>query len=355
MLDRNVDGGVDELLRRATTEPAAGGGLNTLRVHTFAADALGYVHPSRDVIETVVTTAVRDAFTFEPAHPFGYWHTETRTACMYAANNPFGSLRKNCLPANSSIFDRIITQTIESLFTPENSMACFAIESFARATDWPFSLDHIPEYLLKVSQRLFQRHPEVFHEARTNGPWSNLCWDPDPIDLIRRFGPSVLYLNCITQTYSAGSIVSRMLFGGYADSLHMDEEQLSEALTSTPDPWITDDRWWTEFPTGTEDVPAIDTVAGWGFSLARKMAVAPVLLLLLPYLEAKTQAHFSNLSVPNVSDVAVQLGAARLDGVVKPHIDGLLLSHMVPDHVRLFLIEWARGERSVLGRPPHGR
>jgi hypothetical protein len=358
LLDRNVDGGVDQLLHNAISEPFetnVDAGREKLRVHSFAAGALGYVFPGRDVINTVVATAVRDALAIGPLHPFTFWVSNHRTAYAYASDVPFRTLREGCLSANQATVDKAVTQTVEGLCRSDNGLACFAIESFARAAAQNSAAALIiPSDLKRISQELLRDRPEVFREARVTAPWWNLCWDPDPVDLVRRFGPMALYLNCASQLNSTGSLASRIIEGNNSGAgPHVDNEQFCLAMTAAKLPWIVHDLWWTDFPSEVATTHAMNPSL-FELRLGLSVAAGPLMLLMLPFLEARTHPHFANLSLPVLPEALEELSAARTTGVVTPHLERLLRICTLMDEVRTFVSSWARQEFSVVIPPPDG-
>lgn len=339
-LDRNVDGGVDELLRLVLAERP-----ERVQLREFAARTLGYVHPGRDVIHDVTVAAVRSTLAAEPAERFHYWSGFDVFETMRARDDALHTLMYASSPGNLPAIRQTVTAVMDEQLAQESEAAKFAVLHLDR------HLTVADERRVRVwrdtKDELRDRHREAITAWRLNTPWADLLTSAEPAQLVTRFGVGPLYLADAVLTGSLPSTVERILTSRTPIG---DGDALCTALLAAPRPWISDDRWWDISNWGPEDqgFRRILTDAQW-----RGVPILPRVLLFLPYLETRVEVQNEIPLPPNVP-ILHQLATARSQGSIHSDLLGSLRRERFTSQSRSFLLSWARSEIDTVHRSAAG-
>jgi hypothetical protein len=342
LLDRNVDGGVDEFLRLVLAE-TAGDLHERARLQGFAALSLGYLQPGQDVIAEVVTVALQSALEGEVRGRFCYWRssdfletTRIRDSALYGVM--YGSSRGN-LP--------VVRRSLTTFLSGQVELGCETallltlslgrrgmVEDDERMSVWE-----------EVQRDLLDRHSSALSAWSEHAPWADINAGTEPDQLAARFGPWSLYLNDAMVIGSLPSVAERLLD---SDSSH-ELAGLSEALIAASRPWISDKRWWSDALLSTDSSWLYEHLivnARWG-----QAPLAPMVLLCLPYLEARAFRRLT-IQLPESVPLLHQLTVARTQADTRSDRLRSLRNPGINKEVWDFLISWVRREFDVLVPPP---
>ncbi len=266
LLDRNVDGGLDDLLRLAL----ASGGRATL-LH-FAARSLGYVQPGRDVVHAIVAAALASSLEPEVEDRFHYGVGPDDFAVMRARDEALRAALYDSAPENLDVVRSSVARLLDTALAGGRESAFFVLCHLDRA---PTGADRgIAATWQRLREELISAHQAAWETWRETRPWWRIRTATGLPELVRRFGARTLYLN---DAFLAGSLPSiaarpgRVWNQGPAGS---GGDELRAALLAAPRPWITDPRPWPL------DLPQ---TGGWGFfeddffDLAHALVPLPVL------------------------------------------------------------------------------
>ncbi|MCP2256572.1 NACHT domain-containing protein [Streptoalloteichus tenebrarius] len=350
LLDRNIDGGVDDLLRLALAE-AGGDSEQPGRLLGFAARALGYVHPGHDVIHDVVEAALEAALEGDVSDRFHYWVGSSTFMRMEALNGALYSVMYRCSPGNLPVLKRLVTAILAGHVESGSGLALHFIVHMS--TRYPDVDDRICRAWREVHGELTRRYVEEVEQWAERGPWKSIHAGSGLVRLVAEFGPGPLYLCDTFLVFSYSSQAERLLRTGFAAGRHAPEPApFCDALIEAGRPWISDERWWTDFTAdslrGRSGIAYTIEEAPWS-----QAPLAPMMLLLLPYLESIAHGYFP-LVLPDSVPLVHQLTAARAVGAVHSDLTRALENADMPEKVKDFLLSWVRGEFDVLGPPPPG-
>jgi hypothetical protein len=348
LLDRNVDGGADDLLRLVLAEIPVDHHQRS-QLHGFAARTLGYVQPGHDVIREVTAAALHTTLEGDITDRFHYWVGTETFDNMKTLDDALHTLMYHCSPANLPVVRRTLTAILEDLVESGSETAQFVILALTR------HLIGADERTVRIWQEtrddLRDRNAAAVTAWSERAPWASIHAGTEPDRLITRFGPWSLYLSDAVLTGSLPSLAERLLCAGMSfDGAPFDLLRLCDALMAAKRPWISDERWWTDF-----SAKSLDYQSGYSRMITDspwyEAPLAPMVLLFLPYLEARTHKHF-DLPLPNSVPLLHQLAIARTQGSAHSDLVRSLRNAVFTEEVRSFLISWARKEFDVLGPPP---
>lgn len=341
LLDRAVDGGADALLRLVLTESPQND-LQQIDLYGFAADALGYVHPSYDTVRDVTAAAVHMTLRLALSRRHHYWFDIDVSDTAALQDMALRMLLSTCSPGNLLAVRRALTALLGARISEHDdgvaNLLLLMLPTFSPA--W-----------LDVKHEVEAQHTAAITAWRARTPWAQLESGVELHHVVRQFGAEPLYgAHELLSTESAPA-VDRVLraapVGG--DPLEYRTE-LCASLVAAPRPWISGKRWWTQVKArGHRWRSEFDDRAR---SVAWKEApIAPLTLLLLPYLETYIRLSFKNELLPD-APVIHQLHKARVKGEVHPNLAKMLTSPSFPNNVAAFLASWVRREFDVVCDDP---
>lgn len=325
LLDRNMDGGADAVLRLVLAETT-----DELTLHRFAAQALGHVHPTHDVIAAVVAAALRDALSVPCADLHVFW---LDAGDLKSQDLALRTLTQ-CSPGNRLSVRRALVESLGNLVAAGNDEANLLLLD---------SLTHTDEGWADAKAEMETRHATAVTSWRAGSVWASVGTTA-PDDVVRRFGPEPLYL-ARPSRYQFSTAVERVLMTAVADDDPPDHRtELCAALLAAPRPWITDRRWWdqlhaTKF-SWTMDIIGLIRGAAWTTA-----PIVPLTLLFLPYLE--TLVRLREQRLPDVP-LITELWIARVNGDVREELAEMFAAPTFPDDVAAFLTSWVRREFDVV-------
>ncbi|WP_112263657.1 NACHT domain-containing protein [Lentzea terrae] len=221
LYDRNVEGGVDELLNEALAQ----GGLG------FAARSLHHVHPSHRTVRAIATAAV-DESVLVPLdlrlenQGDSIDADVSLVACMHGAS-----------AANLSIIEQTVPSRLSELIERGEPGAALVLECMVDPE--VFYDDRWPE----IQRDLCFRYRTRLIELQTTVSWAGRLSLAEPKilhDLIRRFGAHVLYTRCWFHDRSRNSIADVLLESHEQLPPSAATDAIAITMTSLPTPWIDD-------------------------------------------------------------------------------------------------------------------
>lgn len=248
LLDRHVDGGADELLWLALSSDSH---PNSSR---FAARALGYVQPARDVVHAIVTVALESALEPDVEDRFYYGVGPDEFDLMRARDDALRASLYGSAPENLEVVRNSVARALDTALSARRESAFFLLCHLDRV---PTGTDERTASIWRrLRLQLISSHQaawETWQEAR---PWWRIRTATELPDLVRRFGARMLYLN---DAFLAGSLPSIAARPGKTRNTWLtgdDSDDLRAALITAPRPWITDPRPWP---------PDLQQTGGWAF------------------------------------------------------------------------------------------
>lgn len=217
LYDRNVDGGVDELLTRALAD----GGLG------FATRSLRYVHPATRTVRAIAE-AVVDHVALSPIE----LHLEDGVASEETFDT-FLSCISFSSAANMPSLKHAITDRLEDLIQQGEPGVALMLETLFSTPDHRSALDEICDALRKT-------HHTQLVELSKELPWAGsiLAMTATGVapEIIRRHGVQALFRE--KRSSAHGSFVSAV-FGDNCSALP-DPDSVVAAIIAAPTPWLDD-------------------------------------------------------------------------------------------------------------------
>ncbi len=341
LLERNMDGGVDSLLRLILDE-AEGTDHMSARLRTFAARTLGYVHPRHDTVRNVTTAALRSTLALQITDRFHYWVNFELYEGMSAHDEALHTLMYQCSPGNLPVVRRTVLTVLGEQIEAGNETAHFVCLHLSRRL-----LDAEPrtvELWLETRSELRTRYGKEMDAWKRTTPWLSFYGEDDPTHLITTFGVGPLYVSDYFLTGSVPAIVERLVITPAKPDA---PSALCAALLTTPRPWISEGRWWREFATRDPErefsYKRMIEEENW-----RQLTLLKALLF-LPYLETRAATQVE-LPLPRVP-LLRQLTTARVQHAPHPELRRSLTQLSFPTDACDFLISWTRGEFDLI-QPP---
>ncbi|MFD9704396.1 NACHT domain-containing protein [Lentzea sp. NPDC059081] len=202
LYDRNVEGGVDELL----TEALGDGGLG------FAARSLHYVHPAKRTIRAIATAAVDASAQFP---------VEARLNAVFVteADDPLFDCIRGCSSTNQRIIDQTVAARISTLLHHGEFGAALL-------------LDHLPEFWHLTTEHHFE-----LVDLWKSSPWAAGRFplsEPGVLpEIVRRSGTDPLYADCSFAGRVSPSLSDTDLGPEIADLVAIE-------MVALPTPWPAD-------------------------------------------------------------------------------------------------------------------
>ncbi|MEU3647099.1 NACHT domain-containing protein [Lentzea sp. NPDC034063] len=217
LYDRNVDGGVDELL----TEALANGGLG------FVTRSLRYAHPAARTVRAIATAAV-DQVALSPIE----LHLEDEVA----SEELFDTLL-SCIffssAANTPSLEHAVIDRLEDLIQQSEPGVALMLETLFSATDDRSALHEICDSLRKT-------HHTQLVELSKDLPWAGsiLAMTVAGVapEIIRRHGVQALFRE---HSSSAHGSFASAIFGDNCSALP-DPDSVVAAIIEAPTPWLDD-------------------------------------------------------------------------------------------------------------------
>jgi hypothetical protein len=291
LYDRNIEGGVDELLLEALEND----GLE------FAARSLHHVHPATRTVRAIATAAVDRAALFQVSE-----RVDPRTASV-TVDRAWQSSRLGSSAANLPVIEQVFADRVTELVRQGELGAALMLDA---AFDEP---DPDEARWLKIRNDLTDLCRAELIELWTGSPWAGGAFALHEhrvlARIVRRSGVRPLYRTCRYENRLFASAAMRLL---NFDVRVGEGAHLAVAMAAAPTPWI-----------------EIHEVSGlhWRAEYS-KLDDAYLMMLSLPLLERDQR-----------------LGTRRLPPAW-PHQDDL------SREVRRFLRRWVQGEISVLAPDP---
>ena len=307
LLDRNVDGGLDDLLRLVLTPS------RPVTLLHFAARSLGYVQPGRDVVHAIVAAALESSLEPEVEDRFYYGVGPDDFDVMRARDGALRAALYDSAPENLDVVRSSVSRLLATALAAGRESAFFLLCHLDRV---PTGTDRgIASTWQQLRAELISAHQAGWETWQETRPWWRVRTGNDLPELFRRFGARTLYLDDAFLAGSLPSIAARP--GKTRDdwATGSDGDDLRAALLAAPRPWITDPWPWP---------PGHHQTGGWAFFDDDFFALAHVLVP-LPVLEV----------------------AARRSGEARPVPD----DESVSPEVREFLDAWGRLEFDLVARP----
>jgi hypothetical protein len=341
LLDRNVDGGVDELLR-LVLEETTDDLRERVRLQGFAARCLGYLHPGQDVIAEVVTAALHSALEGDVRDRFCYWRRPEIFETMAHRDGAMYTVMYESSPGNLPVVWRTVTTVLdEQVELGRETALLLALNIHRRGSR---ADERTMKVWKDVHRDLCDRHASAMAAWSKRAPWAHINAGLRPDQLLARFGPWSLYLNDAVLVTSRSNVTERLLKSNSTHRL----TGLSAALMGANTPWISDGRWWSEIPSigdyWIDEHIFVEAKLG-------KEPPALAVLLCLPYLEARALGYLS-VELPESFSLLHELAMARIHGETSPDLLSSLGDPGISKEVREFLISWVRREFDVLLPPP---
>ncbi|MFJ5992266.1 NACHT domain-containing protein [Lentzea sp. NPDC092896] len=220
LYDRNVEGGVDELL----TEALANEGVD------FAARSLHHVHPSTRTVRAITTEAVDRSVRF----PLDL-RIDTEVRDLTKVDGPL----RDCMYASSPVNLPLITQVVTDRFSTHIRDGEAGV---ALVLDFMIRNDLCQEGHLwrQRRQELTALHQERLDELRKAVPWAggSMLFRPEILhEILHRFGVRTLYSRCMyldTDHVSAVTIFMRESGQPFSPAVAND---IAVTMTTLPVPW----------------------------------------------------------------------------------------------------------------------
>jgi hypothetical protein len=289
LYDRNVEGGVDELLLEALDND----GLE------FAARALHFVHPATRTVRAIATAAVDVAARTEITSRLDVSSTadfvdEPLNSCMFSSSE-----------VNRPVIERAVAERLGEFVRNGELGAALLLHTMVNPKHSPH------DRWQQVQQELTREHHERLVELWKDSPWATSTFGPEVLaEIVRRSGVLSLYVDYWCNRGVFDSIADELL---PSDDTKIPESDLAAiAMTEVPTPWGNRTMFmhldWEDHYEDYED--------------------ALRMMLTLPMLEERyTDADSRKL--PRA-----------------------WFGHNLPPEVRQFLVRWMRGEVSVLAPAP---
>ncbi|MEV8438274.1 NACHT domain-containing protein [Actinosynnema sp. NPDC051121] len=237
LLDRNVDEGVDVLLRSAL-DP---GGRPAL-LH-FAARSLGYVQPARDVVDAIVTAALESALEPEVEDRFHYGVGPADFDVMRERDGALLAVLYDSAPENLDTVRSSVSRLLDTALAAGRESAFFVLCHLDRM---PSGADQRNASIWRqLRVELITAHQAAWDEWKATRPWWRIRTATELPYLVRRFGARTLYLNDAFLAGSLPSIAARPGKARDAWSAGADGDDLRSALVAAPRPWITAPQPWS--------------------------------------------------------------------------------------------------------------
>ncbi len=306
--DRNVAGGVDELLAEALHH----GGLD------FAARSLHYMHPSTRTVRAITVAAVHRSVRVHDRVVIAKRDLSRTDDALY-----------NCLysasAANLQVVEKAVADELGLLIEDHLVGAAVVLNSLGRpdqptGTRWA-----------EIHRALCVQHQDDLTHTWKAAPWGTavLFAEPESLEqLVRRFGAACMYV-CGTFHRSSHPSAAKSLIHHndlpFSDSA---AAALADTMTELPTPWAAQ----TEF-NGSDVI----------LSMCDERTDSLRLMLALPYLELFCTYHSSNAWAPTYA----MLVHGRTTEHARPAVLLGLGQIGLSAKVCAFLSSWVRGEISV--------
>lgn len=329
LLERNMDGGADAVLRLALAETTG-----ALTLHQFAARALGHVHPTHDVVAAVATAALRDALEVACEDRHFFWYHPGSLATVFDQEQALRTLMAESSPGNRLPLRRALAAHLGDLVAEEDDEANLLLVGLPAADEgWT-----------AVKGEVETLHAAAVTTWRAGSVWPHLA-RAELADIVVRFGPESLYL----AYSSSGTLLPNSVEHVFTTAVAEDEPpdyrtELCAAMVAAPRPWITDRRWWSQLhatnSVWADEVGFLSSGAGW-----QTAPIVPLTLLFLPYLE--TLVRLGEQRLPDVP-LITELWISRAARSLSQELAEMLAASAFPDDVAAFLASWVRGEFDVV-------
>ncbi|MFD5828771.1 NACHT domain-containing protein [Lentzea sp. NPDC060358] len=302
--DRNVEGGVDELLGEALTDT----GLD------FAVRSLHHTHPSNRTIRAIAEAALdRSVF-----HPIDGVRMTMGPAATTSADQPIMSLLHDSTPANFRVVEQAVVTRLDALLERGEPGAALVLEHLVEPPE-ESGVRALPELYRAVAPK----HGPILARLHRTPPWagSKALADPDALcQIVERFGVEPLYLRVHFHRTSRFSAASQLLEKDELLIPRREGDRLAVVMATRPTPWFGEARF------RTADVTDLRT--------ARRTS-SLWLMLSLPRLERASRMGL--------------VGSARSS---RAEVLTWLRQLPLPPEVHAFLRDWLAGGISVLERDP---
>lgn len=341
LLDRNVEGGADDLLR-LVLDDARRNENRASRLRDFAARALGHVHPGHDVVREVTSAALQNTLAVDVGDRYHFWPDASILRPLMERDEALHTLMYRSSPGNFRIIEKTVRQDLSEHVERGNDPATFVLLNLGRRLlDADLS---IAQTWSDTRRQLWSEHEQELARWRRRAPWWDIYHNRELARMVHDFGPATLYLSDYFLTGSLGSSAERLL--SVPDELE-NSSDLIAALLTTPRPWITDARWWHQF--GNTRASRFENVVEQG--TWTNAALPLVTLLYLPYLETHrftARARLPRKRIPVLRELAL----AREEKESSSDLHSGLTQLSFPEDVRAFLTSWTEEEFSVLSPHP---
>lgn len=345
LLERNVDGGVDKLLRLVLEEQTHSDDERAT-LNGFAARALGYVHPGHAVIRETTIAAMNASLAPKLIDRYHYWISVDHDKRLRVWDDALHTLMYDSSPSNIHVIQRAIKQILEQEIASNSESTLFTILNLGR--HYTHADQRTAAFWINTQVEIQEQSASALAEWARRSPWSGVLSGNEPERVIAQFGVQPLYLADLFLTGSLPSVVQRLLSNSTPPSIG-----LCQSLIAAPRPWISDTRWWTQ---------RSGTLSEWinqhkNLALSNAWWPVPLVLLFLPYLESlvheaatsKNQAIHIDL-LPS-SPLVSALYSTRLHNLGTGDVDRELRKHQVPNDINMFFISWARNEFDLVSPP----
>jgi hypothetical protein len=351
LLDRNVDGGVDEVLRLVLAEMPRDL-RQRAKLNDFAARSLGYVHPSHDVVRSVVRAALNSTLETPVADRFHYWVGSNTFGDMEARDGALHTAMYDCSPGNLLIVRRTVTEVLRQSIEQGNEIGKFVACGLARHLD-NADQQRVASWV-RTRENLLTHYQDEVADWQDGWPCMRLPsyqWSVVRA-AIARVGPRVMYL---ADAFLTGSALSQAeLFFKEPELLkndHNGADQLSSTLISAELPWFPGDRWWTDLRRHQSQGKINSRYSGMiQEPVYGKTKLTLACLLSLPYLEIRSD-HNIKVGLGAVPKLFNQLIDGRQNKATTPEALRALETASLPNDAHAFLTAWVRREFNVLGPP----
>ncbi|WP_156094276.1 NACHT domain-containing protein [Lentzea aerocolonigenes] len=235
LYDRNVEGGVDELLTEATNPEGLG----------FATRALHYVHPANRTVRSIAAAATDWAVGFS---------FDERVGEQYAVDD---SPILSCLFTSSTANRPIAEQAVADCLSEHIQRGAFTAALMLDTIHQPHSR---PESRwAEIQRELTVRHHRKLVELWCDAPWAGGAFpltEPDLLsEIIRRSGVEPLYLSCACAGSDFRSVAELQLAN--AELTIPQADAAATAMVAAPTPWLASPlpwrlRWRAEYANYTD-------------------------------------------------------------------------------------------------------
>ena len=337
LLDRNVAGGAEEVIRLALRSGAASA--------DFCAGTLAHVSVAPAVVREVTRAAWQSAMRLPEAARFKLVIRDEHLGELDAADGPLFRLLHQCLDGNLPYVRRGLAELVAGPLDDGDPLAFLLVDNLSRGlaglTDetrrrgwWEFTREQ------------WATHADGHAEWCAARPWARLRDFQHFGATLERHGPLPFYLSDRVMrgaSYPAALDFFRPhLTGEMVES----GRRLSEWLLHRPAPWMSRARWLDEFQLEhrTSSSQAVMFAQYAEFPIpARGDHLGAFLVIALPYLEMAREGRQPALDFAHESPV--------LSILMKPdgHLSHVLMDFGVPRRIADFLVRWDAGEIRVLG------